>query len=323
MNPEIAVIINSFNRIELLKECLTVLSSWIPGSAFEGRLVAVIYDAGSTDGSIAWLQSEGAKLNLPTDVILPRAGDDTSFSAGLNSGVSFAEKKWPTIKYLLFYETDNQILDAAPLSQALVQLKRRDKLAACGFTVRKHDGSPAGVGMAFPTLTNFVLGKNIVHKFNLEKIPYHWENHVEGIDFSEVDVVFTSPLLVKIEAWRASGGLDAAAFPFSDCDIDWARRLRAMGWRMGVIRSQYVIHDNKEALSTWSKSRAMQFHRARLRYFMRYRRVSVYFAWPSLLVLRHLSELFIAKLAVKNPVRRSQLSAQFSGLLKASLRRYE
>lgn len=323
ISPEIAIIINSFNRVKLLKECLAILSSWVPESEFNDRLIAIIYDAGSTDGSREWMKSEGRKLNLPIHVIFPNFDDDTSFASGLNSGAAFAERKWPNIRYFLFYETDNKILNPAPISEALIQLKNRDSLAACGFTVRKHNGNPAGVGMAFPTLLNFVLGKHLVHRLRLEKIPYRWDNSLAGIDFSEVDVVFTSPLLVKVNAWKESNGLDSKVFPFSDCDIDWARRLRNLGWRMGVIRSNYVIHDNKENISTWSKSRAMQFHRARLRYFMRYKPFAVYFIWPAFLFLRHLIELSVSRITVKESARSGHMSLEFLNLLKASLRKYE
>src|SRR5690554_4548132 len=122
-NPDIAVIINSFNRLELLKSCIHVLSSWVGQSTFNGRLVGIIYDAGSTDGSIEWLEGRADSFDFPIEVILPAAGDDTSFAAGLNRGVAYAEKRFSSLKYLLFYETDNQILNPHPLSQAVMQLE--------------------------------------------------------------------------------------------------------------------------------------------------------------------------------------------------------
>jgi len=320
---DIAVIINSFNRLELLKQCLGVLASWLPGSEIDGRVVAIIYDAGSTDGSLEWLAGDAKKLGIPLEVIIPTPGDDTSFSAGINTGVNYAERKLPLLKYLLFYETDNQILEPKPLLQALAQLENRPRIGACGFTVRQCNGDPAGVGMPFPRVLNFALGKNIVHKFQLEAVNHKWETDSSGVQFSEVDSVFTSPLLIKIEAWRESGGLDAVMFPFSDCDVDWARRMHDAGWRMGVIPSNSVIHDNMNAISTWSKSRAMQFHRGRFRYHKRYDPIAIYTVWPLLLLIRHSLELITAKVAIKDPERRKHLSNQFTKLLKSCIRQYE
>lgn len=322
-NIDIAIIINSFNRLALLQECLQTLSSWLPESAFKNRCAVVIYEAGSTDGSREWLQTVAQQLRLRIAVVLPQLGDDTSFAAGLNSGVAYAEATFPDLSYLLFYETDNQILSPEPLTQALLQLTTREKLGACGFTVRRHDGSPAGVGQPFPTLLNFVVGKNVVQYLQLEAIPYKWESGAAGASFSEVDVVYTSPLLVRLAAWQASKGLDSKLFPFSDCDVDWARRLLNLGWSMGVIRTDTVIHDNRDARSTWSKSRAIQNNRGRLRYFQRHRPLEIFAVWPGLLLVRHLAELVGTKLLVKDPARRARLSTQFFELLTSCPKKYE
>lgn len=323
MRIEIAIIVNSFNRLPLLKSCLSALSVWLPNSEFKGRCAAIVYDAGSTDGSIEWLIERDVELGLPLEVIVSKSGNDTSFAAGLNAGVDFAVKKFLTLKYLLFYETDNQILEAKPISNAITQLEDTIRLAACGFTIRKHNGEPAGVGQPFPSLINFALGKNFVHRFQLEAISYKWQTSQEGVEFSLVDVVYTSPLLVRVEAWKESGGFDASLFPFSDCDVDWARRLYMLGWKMGIIRSEAVVHDNLDTLSTWSKYRAIQNHRGRLRYFKRHRPVAIIAVWPMVLLLRHLLEYISVRLFIKEPIRRNQLSRQFSTLLKSSLKSYE
>lgn len=320
--PDIAVIINSYNRLDLLKGCLNALSSWVGQSIFRHRLVGVVFDAGSSDGSLEWMESNKAGLSFQLEVICPKPGDDTSFAAGLNAGVAYAEKEFGSLRYLLFYETDNQIFEPTPLTQAIAQLEKRKNLGACGFTVRKHDGRPSGVGTPFPTLLNFALGKRVVGRLDLEAIPYRWEKDGRGTEFSEVDVVYTSPLVVKIEAWRESRGLNAERFPFSDCDIDWAFRLRQLGWRMGVIRTDAVVHDNLELLSAWSKSRDQQSHRGRLRYFLRYRPTAVHAVWPVVLLVRHSLE-YAAALTVRNKTRRHQFMNQFSGLLKSCINKYE
>lgn len=323
MNQEIAIIINSFNRLSLLKECLNALSSWIPNSELKERCAIIVYDAGSTDGSIDWLKAKSADTRIPLNLIIPTPGDDTSFAAGLNIGVEFAAKKYPSLKYLLFYETDNQILEEKPVLEALQLLQTVNKIGACGFTVRKTDGSPAGVGQPFPKLLNFALGKNIVHYFQLEAISYKWITSSPGTRYSKVDVVYTSPLLVKKDAWDQTKGLDEKLFPFSDCDVDWAKRLKTSGWEMVVIETNAVIHDNQSSISAWSKSRAMQFHKGRLRYFKRHKPISVFLVWPVSLLIRHTIEYFGAMIFVKQKERRKHLNYVLLNLLKRSIRSYE
>lgn len=319
---EIAILINSFNRFSLLKESLKTLS-WIPNSEFKDCCSIVVFDAGSTDGSLEWLLDQNKTSFVPMKVIIPNQGDDTSFSAGLNKAADFAIKNFENLKYLLFYETDNQIHSPTPVRQAMDELITQDDLAACGFTVRKHSGDLAGVGCPFPSLLNFLLGKNIVYKFKLESIPYRWKKGVSGTNFSFVDVVYTSPLLVKVDAWIKSGGLDAKTFPFSDCDIDWAKRLRDMGWYMGVIQTKDVIHDNLDFISSWSKTREIQLHRARLKYFKRYKPVLIYSVFPFPLMTRHFFEWISVQVLTRDPIKRNNLSNQFLQLIKTVFRNYE
>lgn len=321
--PKAAVIINSFNRLELLRECLGTLTAAVKGAGKTDEFVVVVYEAGSTDGSLEWLQTDGQRLDLRVDVLVPGPGDDTSFAAGLNTAAACAAGRYPRLQYLIFYETDNQFLGFDPVYRAIFRLLAREDLGACGFTVRHHDGSPAGTGQPFPTLLNFLLGKNLVSHFDLEALPYRWEVQTDGTVFSEADVVYTSPLVVKLEAWKDSGGLDAATFPFSDCDVDWARRMRDLGWKMGVIRTGQVIHDNRNALSAWSRFRAMDAHRGRLRYFMKHRPWSVYLVWPLLLIVRHACELISIPVVVRERQRQQRLFGQFWNLLKSCPKSYE
>ncbi|MDR2409275.1 MAG: hypothetical protein LBE13_14335 [Bacteroidales bacterium] len=318
----IAVIINSYNRLSLLRESLDALEQWMPQSVYHGRLGIVIYDAGSTDGTIEWIQGKAIqKYSFTIKLLLPQKGDDTSFAAGVNAGAYFAVEYYDDLQYLLLYETDNQILSSSALLAAERELMNHSILGACGFTVRYHNGCRAGVGMPFPTIINFLLWK-FGSIFHLEKIPYQWEEREQNTLFSYVDVVFTSPLLIKKQAWIDSKGLDARTFPFSDCDVDWAKRLRILNWRMGVIKTEDVIHDNRDTISDWSKTRAMNSHRARLRYFKRYHPFLIYIIFPFPLMMRHLFELFIALIYPFPKSKKKRLINQFYNLLIKSLKGY-
>ncbi|HKK17800.1 MAG TPA: glycosyltransferase [Opitutales bacterium] len=311
----VAIVINSFNRLQLLKQCLKSLESWVPGAVDWFNPHVFIYDAGSTDGTMDWLNGgNSTEHSFPIKIIDGKNDDDTSFSAGLNHGVAEAFGEMPKLDYLLLYETDNQILSAEPVSQAITCLERDSNLAACGFTVRYLDGDPAGTGMPFPKVSHFLLGKKLSHKLKLERVRYDWKT-LDSTQFSRVDVVFTSPLMVRPSAWRASGGLDAQMFPFSDCDIDWAKRLSRLGWHMGVVRTDAVIHDNSAAISSWSTNRALHFHRGRLRYFKRYNPIRIALVWPHFLALRHLLEYLLVACFIWNKERRSHLLAQSKRLM--------
>ena len=317
----IAIIVNSFNRRDLLERCLNALARWLPTPDGAIKATIFIYDAGSKDGSLEWIR-ESCTLPLDIHLIDGSNDPDNSFSAGLNKASNTAIEQNPDLDYLLFYETDNEIPHREAIEQAILCLEQVEHLAACGFTVRRHDGSNAGAGMPFPRLSSFALGKKITHRFKLEQVPYAWSNR-DGVSFSYADVVFTSPLIVRAAAWIDSSGLDADTFPFSDCDIDWAKRLREKGWRMGLIERDDVIHDNSDSLSNWSKQRALHYHRARLKYFKRHHPKSIFLVWPHFLALRHLAEVLIVSLFVRDPNRRNHLKPIAGKLLKGVFKSYD
>jgi GT2 family glycosyltransferase len=318
----LGVVVNSFNRLTLLKTSLLALADWLPVSVFRNHHMVVIFDAGSTDGSLEWLASPDSLPDLKYKVIVPSGSEESSFSAGVNRAVNYLKEEYPWIQFLLLYETDNLINEQAPVLQAIHLLQTQADLAACGFTVQKYDGTAAGVGQPFPTLLNFALGKRLVYWLQLEAITYRWKQISPNLEFSHVDVVYTSPLVVSMQSWQASGGFNAALFPFSDCDVDWARRLRSLGWKMGVIKTDGVIHDNRQQLSEWSSMRALNSHCARLQYFRLRNPFSIYLVWPFPLLLRHSLEWITATLIIRDPVRSKQLRTQYSRLMASCFARY-
>lgn len=270
-----------------MQEGLPSLVAALRGTDYETAIV--IFDAGSTDGSIQWAREFALKSELPIDLILPNRGDDTSFSGGINAATKYAASKYPQLQYYLFFETDNFIASAKPLVEAINLLDEVSYLAAAGFTVTKHSGAAAGIGCAFPTATQLVLGQHLTCLLHLDQPLKHPWTANGDISWTISDVVFTSPLVVRRTAWEKSEGLDAAEFPFSDCDVDWAWRLANLGWKIAIIKAEGVIHDNRESLSEWSAKRVIHFHRARLKLLNRHLGKKVEALKP-LLFARHAAE---------------------------------
>lgn len=287
----LAAVINSFNRLGLLQAALPSLVGALKEMDMDCAIV--VFDAGSTDGSVDWLRKYAAgETSLPVELVQPRVGEDTSFSAGINAGCRHALSRFGGLEYILFFETDNWLANSKPLRQACILLCSEDRLAAVGFTVRKHSGERAGFGCPFPGVFGFAAGQQLTHRLGLDRPDENDLRESGGVGWFPCDVVFTSPLLVRRTAWDQSGGFDAAAFPFSDSDVDWAWRLHEAGWKNGVIPVTEVVHDNRETLSEWSMQRVINFHQARLRLLKRHRGAWVAAIKPILFV-RHFLELFL------------------------------
>ncbi|MDQ2867329.1 MAG: glycosyltransferase [Verrucomicrobiota bacterium] len=289
---ELVAIVNSFNRRALLERAIRSLFAALR----EGRIgsAVVVFEAGSNDGSREFLETwQRENPGDPLLVIAPQ-GAKSSFSDGVNSACATALEKFSACRWLFLYETDNALHHAAPLTSAISLLAQESQLAAAGFTVALENGERVGYGMRFPGALSLALGQNISYWLNLHRPNSSPWRDTGGVRWRECDVVFTSPLLIRREAWEQSGGFDAEAFPFSDSDLDWAWRCAKLGWKMAVIEGDGVVHDNFTQMSAWSTGRVLDFHRSRMRLLRRYRGATVALIKP-LLFARHALELLLLR----------------------------
>jgi GT2 family glycosyltransferase len=287
---ELVAIINSFNRRSLLERALASLTAALRTASFGSAII--VFEAGSTDGSLEFLQ-KWRDLNPADNLsILEGTGERRSFSEGVNIAGAAAMARFSKCRWLFLYETDNWLANIDPVEKGIRLLQSQPQIGAAGFTVKQHDGRFFGYGMRFPSALSFALGQNLAGRLNLHAPNNSRWQLSNGIRWRTCDVVFTSPLLVRREAWEQSTGFNATAFPFSDSDLDWAWRCAKLGWKMAVIASEDVVHDNLEQLSAWSANRALDFHRNRFRLLKHHRGKHIALLKP-FLFLRHWLEMLI------------------------------
>lgn len=284
---ELAVIINSFNRLELLRESLLSVVDSL-NICLPTKYAIVIFDAGSTDGSVEFIKEFASHdQTFPLILICPPSSTDRSFATGCNVAIQQASASFSKLKWCFLFETDNFITNPNAISLGIKLLEKEDKLAGVGFTVKG-----AGFGAAFPTPISFVLGQQISQYFGLgqPKID-NWYPIAES-SWGYSDIVFTSPILIKHSVWKSTGGMDANQFPFSDSDCDWCWTVYEKGWRLAIINIFGVTHDNRNIASEWSSKRVLDYHRARLRLLVKHRG-----AWvlnlKSFLAIRHYIEFLV------------------------------
>jgi len=294
----LVAIVNSFNRRALLEASLPSLGSALRQLPFGTAIV--VFEAGSTDGSVEWLRMyQSSCVDPEIAILVPAPGEDSSFAAGVNAACRHAIRSYRELELLFLFETDNWIAGSEPIAVATALLNSHARLAAAGFTVTKRSGEPAGFGCSFPSVPQFLMGQQLTAILGLDRPRLSAEPPCDGYRWGTCDVVYTSPLLVKRAAWEETAGLDAASFPFSDCDLDWCWRLQRSGWKLAVIESKGVVHDNEDQASAWSFTRVLSFHRARLRLLQRHLHAQASLLEAGLLV-RHLLE-FVA-LALASPL---------------------
>src|SRR5258706_4972881 len=199
MNPEVAVIINSFNRLVLLKECLPNIIDTL--SKIKISYVIVIFDAGSTDGSVEYVNEMNHQLSSLIILITAGLNDNFSFSAGCNRSAKEAVDRYSYLSYLLFFETDNLFKNETSLQQAATLMKEKKEFACVGFTVEKISGEKIVYGNKKPSVLGFIMGQQLGAKLGIEQVKPQWCKSAAGIEYTYTDIVFTSPLLVRTKAW--------------------------------------------------------------------------------------------------------------------------
>lgn len=287
MDRPLAAVINSYNRLDLLKQALPSLLESLSEVPFGASVT--VFDAGSTDGSVEYVERVRGNADIPVHIVEPGSNEDSSFAAGVNAAVEEAQGRYPETKWFFLYETDNYLENPQALREGIDLLEGREELAAIGFTVERHDGRKAGYGKKFPTTTSLILGQQVSSWLGLLTPDPTWKQE-NGHRFTYCDVVFTSPLLVKSECWREIGGMDQEAFPFTDSDTDLCWRIQENGKRCGVLDIRGVIHDNQQVQSEWSERRVRLLHESKFKVLKKHRDLRTEIVKPALM-LRHLFEI--------------------------------
>jgi GT2 family glycosyltransferase len=306
----LAVITNSFNRKDLLEQALPSLLAALSRLSFPSAVV--VFDAGSTDHSQEFVtQFALSHSSTPIHLITPSTPETSSFADGCNQAIAHAHSLYPSLDYALFYETDNLFNNPDALVKAVDLLDSQPALGGTGFTVERLDGRKIGYGCRFPSPLSLVLGQKLAARFCLDAPnPPTWTQTANGLNWTRCDIVFTSPLLIRVQAWLDAGPMNAKVFPFTDSDLEWCWRAHHHGWPMAVLDVSGVIHDNAGALSNWSARRVLWFHQSRLRLLRLLHPGQSLFLKP-LLLFRHLLEIaLLIPLSVIHPQSKQSLQTR-------------
>jgi GT2 family glycosyltransferase len=306
VNTELVAIINSFNRRELLEKAIGSLTQALRRASFGTAIV--VFDAGSQDGSKEFLEEWREQNPADNLIILTSSERNASFAEGVNRACSAALAQFPECRWLFLFETDNWLDSIAPVEQAISLLREQSQLAAAGFTVKRHSGVFCDYGMRFPGYLSLAAGLNLSALWDLDAPNESQWQKTGNIRWRTCDVVFTSPLLIRRDAWEQTLGLDAKAFPFSETDLDWAWRCAKLGWKMAVIAAESVVHDNLQQASAWSANRVIEFHRSRLRLLKRHRGKAVLLLKPLLFIRHGLETILLTCRSRSDPNAKAKLA---------------
>lgn len=256
---DLAVVIVSYNTVDLLRACLhSVMNS----DAKIAYAVCVV-DNASTDGSADMVRTEFPQVQLIAH------NKNVGYSAANNMGLrwfGFQQSKKPNIdtlpRYALLLNPDTVVPPKA-FAEMIAFMDNHPLAGVAGPCVLRPDGSldkackrtfpspkvslyhMTGLGKLFPNSRTF-------NSYNLEYLP---DTAVES-----VDSVVGAYMQLRREAIEEVGLLDEAFFMYGE-DLDWAKRIKDAGWEVWYNGKTQITHV-KEAASSQSVKSRIDFYEA-------------------------------------------------------------
>jgi N-acetylglucosaminyl-diphospho-decaprenol L-rhamnosyltransferase len=202
----------------------------------------LVLDNGSRDGS-----AEAARAHPAVDelIALPqRRGKAQGDSELLRRAHG---------RYALLLNEDSELLAGATL--ALYEALQEHPDGACaGAALRRPDGSSQPSAWAFPTVATALAGALFLHELVTVQS--------KGEKTREVDWCQSAALLVRRSAAEQVGYLDPDFFVYSD-EVDFARRLRDVGWYSLYVPAAVAIHHEQLSTDAIPERRIVEMSRNR------------------------------------------------------------
>lgn len=224
--PSVSAIVPTHDGRELLATLLTGLAEKTDYPDLE----VVVVDNASSDGTLAWLESE----SFPFALIAVRNARNVSFSAAMNVGASRS-----TAELLLLLNNDVEPIESSWLRRLVASLQRpgvaiagavlvdpdRESVTGRGVAVQ-HDGIAFRLdrGVLRPALRG--LGDDVAE--------------VIGED-GEVAAVAAACALLRKQEFERIGGFDER-FRYGGEDIDLCLKLSERGGAVVMSRSSILLH---------------------------------------------------------------------------------
>ena len=224
--PEISVIIVSWNARSFLEECLDSLSRGITRTH-----EVIVVDNASTDGS-----PEMVTERFPW-VILIQTGENLGFSKGNNIGINRSRGK-----YLALVNSDVNVLPDC-LDQLAAFLDEQRDVGMVGPRVLYGDRRLQSSCRRFPNLWNNSCEVLKLNKL-FPKSEFFAGEHMFYFSYNqtrEVEVLVGCFILARHHAVKQFGLLDEGFWMYGE-DLDWSRRCWQSEWKVMFYPGAEAIH---------------------------------------------------------------------------------
>lgn len=246
--PKLSAVIVNFNTRDLLRACLQSVEK----SEDAPSLELFVVDNASSDGSAAMVAEEFPWANLI------RSEDNRGYAYANNLALSRCSGE-----YWLLLNPDT-VLPPGALRQMVDFMDAHPEAGVAGPKLVRQDGcldlacrrsfpSPEvslyrmlGLSKLFPRSRRF-------GRYNL--------TYLDPNQPAEVDSVVGAFMMVRATAARQVGILDERFFMYGE-DLDWAFRIKAVGWKVLYNPEVVVLHYKGASSRRHSQKAIVEFYRA-------------------------------------------------------------
>ena len=251
MTPAVSVIIVNRNTQPLLAACLDGVQKTIPPLVYE----TIVVDNGSTDGSIAFLQSLEPQLRLIWNE------QNLGFAKAVNQAIDVASGK-----YLLILNTDIVLTETA-VAKFVEFMENTSDAGMVGGQLLNSDGSNQNSIAPFPSLTTELMNKSLLRIFNPRK---YYHKHIADKNPMAVDSLVGAAFLVRKEVIDIVGKVDERFFFYFE-ETDWCKRFGEKGYKIYFIPTICIYHKQGQSLTAPLKIRGrIEYAISRYRYFRKH-----------------------------------------------------
>ncbi len=235
MEPEVSIIIVSFNTSQLLKECLQTLAQ----EAGDIRYETIIIDNASQDGSAEMVAQEFPQVKLI------RSSVNLGFAAANNLG--FAQARGD---YVVLLNSD-AFLKPQALPRAVAYMRADPTIGAGGARLIGSDGSWQPSARQFPSILNhFLTISGLAAKYHRSQFfgraDRTWADHNQA---TQADWVPGAFFIIPRRVLEQVGYFDEQFFLYYE-EVDLCKRIKSAGYKIWYWPDVVVVHLGGESSKT-------------------------------------------------------------------------
>jgi GT2 family glycosyltransferase len=246
-NPELSIIIVSYNVCHLLLECIQSVIDTTIGINYE----AIVVDNASVDRSVDAVKKTFLQVRAISN------HENVGFARANNQGYELSKGQ-----FILLLNPDTVVKSGA-IRAILEFMKTRHDAGMAACRLLNPDGSLQRSIRPFPTIK-----EHLSRALFIDRIFYreYWKKtYYQSAPF-EIDYCTGAFMMVRRKALGDMPLLNSEFFMYAE-EKDLALRLKKNGWKTYFVPSQEIIHFGEQSTGQMVKDMFLELQKSQLRFF--------------------------------------------------------